>query len=41
MRRKVLGRPGRRLELNINVDLKEMGWEVVVRLVWARIGNSG
>jgi len=36
-----LGRPGRRWEDNIRMDLRKMGWEGVDWIIWFRIGTSG
>jgi hypothetical protein len=36
-----LGRPRRRWEDNIRMDLMEIGWEVVNRFIWLRTGTSG
>jgi hypothetical protein len=40
-RKKPLGRPRNRSENNIRIDLKEIGWGGMYRLIWARIGISG
>jgi hypothetical protein len=36
-----LGRPRRRWEVNIKMDLKEIGWGVWTGLIWFMIGTSG
>jgi hypothetical protein len=36
-----LGRPRRRWEDNIKMDLLEIGWEVCIGLAWFRIGTAG
>jgi hypothetical protein len=36
-----LGRPRRRLEDNIKVDLQEMGWGARTGLIWLRIRTGG
>jgi hypothetical protein len=36
-----LGRPRRRWEDNIKMDLREIGWVVWTGLIWFRIGTSG
>jgi hypothetical protein len=39
--RKPLGRPRRRWEDNVSMDLREIGWEVWTGFMWLRIGTSG
>jgi hypothetical protein len=36
-----LGRPRRRWEDNIKMDLREVGWETQTGLMWLRIGTGG
>jgi hypothetical protein len=36
-----IGRPRRRWEDYIRMDLRETGWRVWTRLIWLRIGISG
>jgi hypothetical protein len=36
-----LGRPRRRWEDNIKMDLQELGWGVEAGLIWLRIGTGG
>jgi len=36
-----LGRPRRRWEDNITMDLHKVGWETWNGLIWLRIGTSG
>jgi hypothetical protein len=36
-----LGRPRRRWVDNIKMDLREIEWDVMVWVVWLRIGTSG
>jgi hypothetical protein len=36
-----LGRPRRRWENNIKIDLREIGWDAMDGLLWFRIGISG
>jgi hypothetical protein len=36
-----LGRPGRKWEHNIKMDLQEVGWGTWTRLIWLRIGTGG
>jgi hypothetical protein len=36
-----LGRPRRRWDVNIKMDLQEVGCEVRTRLSWLRIGTGG
>jgi hypothetical protein len=40
-RRRPLGRPRRRWEDNINMDLQEVGWGAWTGLIWLRIGTGG
>ena len=35
-----LGRPRHKLEVNIRMDLQEVGWGVWTRLIWLRIGTG-
>jgi hypothetical protein len=35
-----LGRPGRRSENNIKIELREMGFEAWTGLIWLRIGTG-
>jgi hypothetical protein len=39
--RRPLGRPRRRWEDNIKMDLREVGWGAQTRLIWLRIGTGG
>jgi len=39
--RRTLGRPRRRWEDNIRMDLQEMGWRAWTGLIWLRIGKGG
>jgi hypothetical protein len=39
--RRPLGRPRRRREDNIKMDLQEMGWGAWTELCWLRIGTGG
>jgi hypothetical protein len=39
--RRPLGRPRRRWEDNIKMDLQEVGWGEWTRLIWLRIGTGG
>jgi hypothetical protein len=39
--RRPLGRPSRRWEDNIEMDLQEVGWEAWTGLIWLRIGTGG
>jgi hypothetical protein len=39
--RRPLGRPRRRWEDNINMDLQEVGWGAWSGLIWLRIGTGG
>jgi hypothetical protein len=36
-----LGRPRRRWVDNIKIDLREIGWDGMIGLIWLRIGTSG
>jgi hypothetical protein len=36
-----LGRPRRRWENNIKMDLQEVGWGAWTGLIWLRIGTGG
>jgi hypothetical protein len=36
-----LGRPRRRWEDNIKMDLQEVGWGTWTGLIWLRIGTGG
>jgi hypothetical protein len=36
-----LGRPRRRWEDNIKLNLQEVGWEAWTGLIWFRIGTGG
>jgi len=36
-----LGRPRRRWEGNIKMDLQEVGWEASIGLIWLKIGTGG
>jgi hypothetical protein len=38
--RRPLGRPRRRWEDNIEMDLQEVGWETWTGLIWLRIGKA-
>jgi hypothetical protein len=38
--RRTLGRPSRRWEDNIKVDLQEVGWGAGTGLIWLRIGTG-
>jgi hypothetical protein len=40
-RRRPLGRPRRRWEDNIKVDLREVGWGAWTGSIWLRIGTGG
>jgi len=40
-RKRPLGRPGRRWENNINMDLREVGWGAWTDLIWLRTGRDG
>ena len=40
-RKRPLGRPRRRWEDNIKMDLKEVGWGAWTGLIWLRIGKGG
>jgi hypothetical protein len=39
--RRPLGRPRRRWEDNIEMDLQEVGWGAWSGLIWLRIGTGG
>jgi hypothetical protein len=39
--RRPLGKPRRRWEDNIKMDLHEVGWGAWTRLIWLRIGTGG
>ena len=39
--RRPLGRPKRSWEDNIKVDLRDVGWEALVKSIWLRIGAGG
>jgi hypothetical protein len=39
--RRPLGRPRRRWEDNIKMDLQELGWVAWTGLIWLRIGIGG
>jgi hypothetical protein len=39
--RRPFGRPRRRWEDNIKMDLQEVGWEAWTGLSWLRIGRGG
>jgi hypothetical protein len=39
--RRPLGRPRRRWEDNIKMDLQELGWGTWTGLIWLRIGAGG
>jgi hypothetical protein len=39
-RRRPLGRPRRRWEDNIKMDLREVGWGAWTGLIWLRIGTG-
>jgi hypothetical protein len=39
--RRPLGRPRRRWEDNIKMDLQEVGWGAWTGFIWRRIGTSG
>jgi hypothetical protein len=36
-----LGKPKRRWDDNIRIDLREIGWEIWAGLIWLRTGTSG
>jgi hypothetical protein len=38
--RRLLGRPRRRCEDNIKMDLQEVGWGAWTGLIWLRIGTG-
>jgi hypothetical protein len=40
-RRRQLGRPRRRWEDTIKMDLQEVGWGAWTGLIWLRIGTGG
>jgi hypothetical protein len=35
------GRPMRRWEDNIRMNLREIGWEIVTGFIWLRLGTNG
>jgi hypothetical protein len=39
--RRPLGRPRRRWEDNIKMDLRDVGWGAQTGLIWLRIGTGG
>jgi hypothetical protein len=39
--RRILGRPRRRWENNIKMDLREVGWGAQTGFIWLRIGTGG
>jgi hypothetical protein len=39
--RRLLGRPRRRWEDNIKMDLQEVGWGAWIGMIWLRIGTCG
>jgi hypothetical protein len=39
--RRPLGRPRRRWEDNIKMDLREVGWGAYTGLIWLRVGTDG
>jgi hypothetical protein len=39
--RRPLGRPRRRWENNIKIDLQEVGWGAWTGMIWLRIGTGG
>jgi hypothetical protein len=39
--RRPLGKPRRRWEDNIKMDLQEVGWGAWTGLIWLRIGTGG
>jgi hypothetical protein len=39
--RKPHGRPRRRWEDNIKIDLQEVGWGIWTGFIWLRIGTGG
>jgi hypothetical protein len=41
VRERDLGRPRRRWEDNIKMDLQDVGWRTWTGLVWLRIGTGG
>jgi len=40
-RKRQLGRPRRRWEDNIKMDLQQVGWMAWTGLIWLRIGTGG
>jgi hypothetical protein len=40
-RKRPLGRPRRRLEDNIKIDIREIGWGSMTGFIWLRIRTSG
>jgi hypothetical protein len=40
-RKKPLGRPRRRWDYNLKMDLQEIGWGPSTALIWLRIGTGG
>jgi hypothetical protein len=38
--RRILGRPRRRWEDNIKMDLRDVGWGAQTGLIWLRIGTG-
>jgi hypothetical protein len=39
--RRPLGRPSRRREVNIKMDLREIGFGMWIGFIWLRIGTDG
>jgi hypothetical protein len=39
--RRLLGRPRRRWEDNVKMDLQDVGWGAWTGLIWLRIGTGG
>ena len=39
--RRPLGRPRRRWENNIKIDLQEVGWGAWTGFIWLRVGTGG
>jgi hypothetical protein len=39
--RRTLGRPRRRWEYNIKMNLREVGWGAWTESIWLRIGTGG
>ena len=39
--KRLFGRPGRKLEDNIKMDLEEVGWSAWTALIWLRTGTGG